>query len=331
MVKRMRLFLLFAAVTLTSALKAQNASEAKPAPEQLQLIVDTSESLAARSLTVQEPSNFSEGKKALFIPLLAGYLINKGIAGIQQLIDDRKNRYTAQYSFAERDHYFYNQISTSAIDPVGLQFNGFKVVRFVKRHDRQPDTVFMAKFILDTTADLMDEMMNNGIFRLRLDSIMILKSKVKAPKNVERLNMDFEINFTTSYRGDDGQIHSDDPIGKFVFTLRNAPLYNADNPQSVKYYDSLTRTKPPLVGESFMVPRSSGFYKTKNGLIKSCYGQGLYSINVSVKETSKTKFVDKVIVFTSDPALNVGSQVLQKRYGSGAAALPASSGKTSKK
>ncbi len=313
------------AITVTTALKAQHAGA-----EKLELIVDTSRDfMVTRNLTVQEAPTFNErGGRGVFMPIVAGYLITKGVQGIQKLIDNRKNRYMAQYDFAERGHYFYDQIATSPIDPVGLQFKGFKIIRLVKKEGGQADTMFYAKFILDTAADRFDEMMNNGMFHLRLDSIMVSKSRVKAPKNVDRLNMDFEIDFNTSYRSDDGQIHADALLGKFIFTLRNAPLYNGNN-ATKKFYDSLDAAKPPVTGECFMVPRSAGFYKTKNGVIKSCYGQGLYSVSVSVKETSKTKFVDRVIIFSSDPALNVGSQLLQKKYaGSGSSSGSSSSGKS---
>ena len=301
-----------------SANKTFSQPENKPGRkvERLELNVDTSSNfLTAEAFPSQDAPSFHDREgRGLFIPLIAGYLINKGVQGIQKMISDRASRYIAQYNFAKLDHYFYDQISTSgAFDPTGIKFGGFKILRLYHAEKNEDDTVFYAKFILDTTEGKCMEIMNNGIFRLRLDSIMISKSRVRAPKNVKNLNVDFEIDFSSTYRGDNGQLFADAPLGKFIFTLRNAPLFKDDD-ESRSYYDSVDTKKPSLTGECFMVPRSAGYYKNKNGVVQSCWGMGLYSIKVSVKETSKVKFIDKLIIYTADPTLSVGSSMLQKKY-----------------
>ncbi|WP_447642575.1 MULTISPECIES: hypothetical protein [Chitinophagaceae] len=274
-------------------------------------IVRMAPALTAASLSPQQ--NPEEGR-GLILPLLAGYLINKGVAGVQKMIDDRKNRFITSYNFSQRDQYFYSDISTtSSSDLVGLQFEGFRIVRLAKKLAGQPaDTLFYAKFVLDTTNGRLSEMANNGIFHLKLDSIRVSKARVAAPKNVRKLSLDFEITFQSSYRTADGQLYTDAPLGKFIFSLRDAPLYTPSDPESVAYYADLEKRKPLLTGESFLVPRSAGHYKNPQGIVNDCWGQGLYSVNVSVKECSKEKFVDKLIVFTSGPALNIAPAVLQK-------------------
>lgn len=299
--------------------------------EKLELFVDSTKDLIGlNNLFHQQAPTFAERDgKGVFIPIIAGYLINKGVEGIQKMISDRKNRYISQYSFAKLDHYFYDQVSTTnAFDPVGLQFKGFKILRVLKNEDGSDDTVFYAKFLVDTTQDRCMEIMNNGIFRLRLDSIMISKTRVRSPKNVKKINVDFEINFTSTYRSDNGQLFAEQPLGKFIFTLRDAPLYHND-PESKSYYDSMDSKKPALTGECFMVPRSYGFYKDEHGGVKVCWGMGLFSINVSVKETSKTKFVDRLIIYSSDPALGIVPPAMQKQYGLTAPTSSSSSGSKS--
>ncbi len=318
------LTLLIIAIITTGTLKAQNKGIDRSNAEKLRLHIDTCQNFLIPSrLKPEDAPTFNErGSRGIFMPIVAGYLITKGVQQIQKIIDDRKNRYIAKYSFSDRDNYFYDQVSTvNSMDPTGLQFKGFQIVRLVSGKNKQSDTLFYAKFILDTTEGRFGEMVNTGIFRLRLDSILIVSPKVKAPKNIRKINLDIEVDFTSSYRSDQGQLYTDAPLGKCMYSLRNAPLLKGE-PFGKSFYDSLDRVKPELTGECFMVPRSSGFYKTKNGVLETCYGQGLYSINISVKETSKPKFIDKIIVLTSDPTVNVGSSVLQKKYGTGVTTPP---------
>ncbi len=294
------------------------------------LCVDNSKDLIKREnmITQDGPSfNDREGRGVL-LPGIAGYLITKGTQAIQTMINNRKNRYTAQYNYAECDHYFYDQISTSSSNDItGLQFSGFKLVRLL-RNGRNKDTIFFAKFIIDTTRGNLEEMMNNGIFHMRLDSIKIINSKIKAPKNYKNLNLDFEIDFTSSYRDDAGSLNTGAPLGKFIYTLRNFPLYK-DDAAVQKKYDSINRVKPALTGDCFMVPRSSGWYKNSEGLLQPCWGQGLYSIRVTIKETTKPKFIDKIIIYSSDPTLGIVPGVLQKKYASSGSS--SSSSKSAKK
>lgn len=305
-------------------LKAQRKGTDRSGVEKMRIHIDTCQNFLVPSrLVAEDAPTFNErGSRGIFIPIIAGYLITKGVQEITKIIDDRKNRYIAQYNFSQPDNYFYDQVSTvNSIDPTGLQFKGFQIVRLLSNKNKQSDTLFYAKFILDTTEGRFGEIVNTGIFHLRLDSIMIVRPKVKAPKNIRKINMDVEVDFTSSYRSDDGQFYSGAPLGKFIYSLRNAPLLGNGITER-NFYNSIDSVKPKLTGECFMVPRSAGFYKTKNGVLEACYGQGLYSINISVKETSKPKFIDKIIVLTSDPTVNVGSAVLQKKYGNGVTTAP---------
>ena len=314
-------------------LKAQRKGTDRSGVEKMRIHIDTCQNFLIPSrLVAEDAPTFNErGSRGIFIPIIAGYLITKGVQEITKIIDDRKNRYIAQYSFSQPDNYFYDQVSTvNSIDPTGLQFKGFQIVRLLSNKNKQSDTLFYAKFILDTTEGRFGEMVNTGIFRLRLDSIMVVRPKVKAPKNIKKINIDVEVDFTSSYRSDQGQIYTDAPLGKCIYSLRNAPLFGGSAIEKI-FYDSLDKAKPELIGEFFMVPRSAGFYKTENGVLESCYGQGLYSINISVKETSKSKFIDKIIVLTSDATLNVVSSGLQKKYGNGASASPKPSSTSKKK
>jgi hypothetical protein len=197
-----------------------------------------------------------------------------------------------------------------------------------KNKNGKEDTVLYAKFIIDTTNGRWLEIMNNGIFRLRLDTIYISGSRVKAPKDVKNLSVDIEIDISSTYRSDNGDLNADKPLGKFIYSLRNAPLLNKGE-KAEEYYDNLDKTKPSLTGSCFMVPRSAGYYINKEGLVQPCWGMGLFSVHVSVKETSKMKFIDKLIIWSEDPTVQVGSSTLQKKYGNAITPTAAPASKTS--
>src|SRR5450631_3884298 len=137
------------------SLRAQEGAKPKHMLEKLELRVDTSHNLLTPALlTVQSAPSFNERNgKGIFLPILAGYAITKGGQAIQKMISDRKSRYISQYNFAQRDHYFYDQISTnSSLDPAGIQFKGFTIVRLQNsKNAGGADTLLMAKFIIDTT------------------------------------------------------------------------------------------------------------------------------------------------------------------------------------
>jgi hypothetical protein len=298
-------------------LRGQDSANRKGIKENRCLKIDTARDIVSvdKLYPQSAPGMEQRGQDGRFIPLVAGYLITKGIREAQKLINDRKSRYISQDSYTVDNEYFYDQISAkNSFDPSGIIFKGFEIMRIEEKSKTEHDTVFFAKFILDTTGNKIEEIINNGIFRLRLDSLYISSTKVKMPRNA-RLSMDFEINFTSTYRSDNGQVFMNAPLGKFVYPLRNAPVHPGDTGYA-RYYSEKCREKPSLTGYCFTVPRSAGFYKNPDTkAVELCWGPGLYAISVTVKETSKEKFVDKVLVLSSDPVLTVGGSSLQNKIG----------------
>ncbi|MND01434.1 hypothetical protein D3C83_204250 [compost metagenome] len=53
------------------------------------------------------------------------------------------------------------------------------------------------------------------------------------------------------------------------------------------------------------MPRSFGYYKAEDGDVKRCYSQGAYSISAKVTETSKDKFVTKVLLDNSSKLIDL--------------------------
>ncbi len=296
--------------------------------EKLEMKIDTSpEILPLNKIAFQKAYTMDEREGR---GIVTSFLINKGVQGIQSLIDNRRKKYSADYSFAIKDESFYDQVSTEGpFDPTGIRFKGFTVARVQRSGNNRGDTVFMARFSLDTSGDKITNIMNNGIFKLKLDTFAIKSSRVRLPKKVKTLNLDFEISFLSSYISSTGQIFQDVPVGKFIYSIRNAPLDPTD-PSYASFYSNLPKNRSACTGQSFLIPRSAGYFKNdETKKIEQCWGDGIYSVRVAVKECSKNSFVDKLIIYSSADVLSLGSSALQKQFGGSSSSGSKSSGSKS--
>ncbi len=229
--------------------------------------------------------------RGLPVAPVVGNVLSLATNAIKKVIANEKKKYSAAYDFALTDLYFYDQLSNqSSFDPTGLQFNGFKIIRTFVNKKGGADTAFSASFVLDKTNTY--EMLNNSIFRLRLEEINLKYAKAKlSAAGKKMLNMDIEITFHASFLNQDAVLFDNVTLGKFYLFLRNAPLdTNAVNYKS--YYSDFKGNL--LTGRSFIVPRSFG-YHMENGEPKPGFSQGAYMITVKVKESSKDNFITKLI------------------------------------
>ena len=78
--------------------------------------------------------------------------------------------------------------------------------------------------------------------------------------------MDFEISINTSYVNETGELFDNVLLGKFYLFIRGAPLNPAASGFD-EYYKGLEGTK--LTGRAFIVPRSAGYRKENNEILKS--------------------------------------------------------------
>ena len=229
--------------------------------------------------------------RGLDVTSVVGNVFSVATDAIKNVIANEQKKYTANYQFALTDLYFYDQLSNeSAFDPVGMQFAGFKITRTFINNLGNTDTAFTARFSLDTANAY--EILNNSIFRLRVEDFKLLYAKAKvAASHQKMLNMDIEITVRSTYVNQDGNLFDNVSLGKFYLFIRDAPLDpNAENYHS--YYKDLQGKL--LTGRSFIVPRSFGYHIEK-GTSRTGYSQGAYTITVVVKESSKDVFVAKVI------------------------------------
>jgi hypothetical protein len=122
--------------------------------------------------------------------------------------------------------------------------------------------------------------------------------------------MDFEISFNTSYATGQGQLFKNIELGKFFFFLRNAPLDRSAAGYDA-FYNNLKGQK--IDGQSFIVPRSYGYHIGENNTPAVSFSQGAYTIDVTVKESSKNKFVNQLIIDNSGKMVDaLGDQIKSK-------------------
>lgn len=249
------------------------------------------------------PELASESKSRGMVDII-GKVASVAVNGVISLVDKEKNKYSASYQNSVGQCYFYNQISeSSALDPTGMQFSGFTFLRRVKDNLGKTDTAVYAKFKVDENNAY--EIINNSVFKLKLDELKVnyAKAKIMARKwyqplswfmapEYPTLNMDFEITITSSFVTREGVIFNDVPAGKFYLTLRNIPLDKTD-PTHDKFYANVKNNT--IIGRSFLVPRSFGYYYDSKRQIKPSYGQGMYNIVVKVNESSRPNFVQKML------------------------------------
>ena len=265
-----------------------------------------------KAQTVPTLSDRAEGGRAIGLTSLLGSAVSIGTNMVKNMIAKDKAKYTANYTFGLSDLYFYDQLSTESVfDPVGLQFGGFTLIRTFKNSAGNTDTALIARFEIDTSR--ATEIINNSLFRLRLSELDLRNAKAKISKAQKKnLNMDLEITFRTSYANEQGQLFDNITLGKFYYSLREAPL-DRNDPNYSNYYNGLKGKL--LDGRSFIVPRSYGYYKDVRGNYQKAFSQGAYSIQVKVTESANNKFVTELISDNTDQILGILSKEAKKGVG----------------
>jgi hypothetical protein len=224
--------------------------------------------------------------------------------GIKTLVKKEKEKYHEEYEFiiepnghhmVNDSFYFYKGTSALPFDPTDMQFNGFTLLRVCGT-----DTAMKAVFEVDKTN--LVEIFYDGVFRLKLKELQFNYARAKVyEKGDHKLNLDFDIEFFSSFITKEGQLHKDVSIGNFSLNLIGVTLHNID---SCRRFEG-TR----LSGYSFLVPRSFGYSVQAR---KAIYNQGAFSIHVNVKETAKPRIVNKFITENSDKIFESASMNMNK-------------------
>jgi len=125
-----------------------------------------------------------------------------------------------------------------------------------------------------------------------------------------KLNMDYEIVISSSFVTQDGGVFDNVPVGKFYLILRDIPMLTTD-PEYAAYYATVDET--PVLGRSFLVPRSFGYYYNAVNQIKPCYGQGIYNVVVNVTESSRSNFVSELLFENTTTMLTQMQTAIQNK------------------
>jgi len=264
-------------------------------------VKETPEVLNYALLQQQEiPSLADRGGKSRGIAV--GQVLSMAGKGVMALINMERKKYTASYEQSLTDLMFYDQISSeNAFDPIGMQFNGFSVLRMVKTGKNRSDTAFYASFEPDLSNPY--EIINNSFFRLKVKEIKVNYAKAKVAsrrwyipwswfknKKNDKLNLDLNLVFRSSWVTADGHYNDNVEIGHFILNLRDVPISPKD-PDRITYFTGLSGQA--LLGRCSLVPRSYGYYFA-GGDLRPCYGQGLYSISAHINESGTQNFILKM-------------------------------------
>lgn len=309
-----------AAIFATSCVGSKYSYKQKNEKVVMQLVEQTN-AVALHLLKEQDAPLLAQrsSTRGFLFPLI-GQAISLAAQGVAKLIEVEKAKYTAEWQQSMNELYFYDQISESnPFDPTGIQFKGFKLYRIADIKKKVQDTLFYAYFEIDTTN--VYDMINGSVFYLRLKELDVQYAKAKVPttrwyipwswgnkKKDDKLNLDLEINFTSSYVTKGGSYFYDSPVGKFMFSLRDFPLLPDDPAKQVAYNNVLDKR---IGGYAMLIPRSYGHAVNKDYNLKDVYSQGKYAVSVKVKESGKQKFITKLVTDNSQKILDAGSDKLK--------------------
>ncbi|HLY72011.1 MAG TPA: hypothetical protein VKR53_19890 [Puia sp.] len=257
--------------------------------------------------TLQERMDRTK-QRGLFAPIAIN-VINEATSAIKTIIANEQSKYTSVSQFTKTDLYFYDQPSLAGVfDPAGMQFTGFDLIRTIDNGTDKPDTAFIAGFELDTTKTM--EILNNSVFQLKLKNFRLkyVKPKVSVGSS-KKMSVEFDISFLTSYVNRDGSIFDSVLLGKFHLLLKDISIDLNDPGFGTCAANSGQQT---VYGRSFIVPRSSGYFKTDTGVVAG-YNQGVYSIVATVKESTHPSYGSAIINENGILILNTASGELSRK------------------
>jgi hypothetical protein len=242
--------------------------------------------------------------------------------GVQKLIEMNKKSLTASYSAGLSNIFFYENISVSSpFDPSGIKRNEYALARTISNGIKPIDTALYMAFSIDN--ENIDDIINNSMFRLKLDSFALKYAKARVPvskwyipwtwfgQNSSSLNLDIEIIITSSWVNENAQIYKNVEIGRFMMRLRDVPM-DQKEPGYDTYFESLKGKK--FEGFSYLIPRSYGaYYSAKDGKLKECYGRGEFSMTIKIKEAGKDFFISTLISDSSPMILDQVTKSMKKQ------------------
>ncbi len=200
-----------------------------------------------------------------------------------------ENVYTTSINSVSELSDFYNETSfDGAMDPKGMRFDGIGCLR-----KEGNDTVFYISCHIDRSK--IHRIINHSKFELILDTLIISPTRSNLPNTQldipfsfkERKNfaLSMNIKLTSSWMNEIVQLQKNQELGEFNI---NIPIDSAslDKNGFFRYVrQEGTASKYPVVGESFIVPRSYMGYRDRFNNFKNSWGTGEYKLAITLKES----------------------------------------------
>lgn len=292
--KYLYITVVLAAVWLVQPVAGANPSKKGQKDVTTCYILHTDDGYDSRIQSVQDSlasisggdSRFLGGLVSLACNFIAGKIVSTAQNAATSAMDRSKAKFSAEWGIAAKKDYFYNNISTNGyMDLKGMNFDGFKVVRAVPNEDQTKiDTAFYLSCHLDRSK--MTDLVKNSTFSLVLDTLRIdlSKTKAKLPQNRD-FKLDVTIRILASWATQSATYYKDQELGSFQISL-NIPKNQTS--------DVYVCTRNVITGRSFVIPRSySGSVSKQIGPGQRrtihLWGQGEYTIDVSVKEQTEDR------------------------------------------
>lgn len=205
-------------------------------------------------------------------------------------IEKQQKKYNVEWKAGAQKDYFYEKPSyIGFMDMSSMQFKGFKVVRVLPNsvNENKIDTAFYMSCIIDPNK--VENLVKNSTFGLLLDTLRIDLTKTKAlvPKKEDKnFAIDITARFSASWATQSGVYFKNEVLGSFTKTFIVPAEYFEKGIYEV--------VGGELVGQSFIIPRS---YCGQQFGEKECWGQGEYTVDITIKEHSEDKIRDALFQY----------------------------------
>lgn len=200
-----------------------------------------------------------------------------------------ENTWTYPISSVQEMRDFYKEPSRSgALDPLGMCFDGIGCLRMEGQ-----DTVFFLSCHIDRSK--LHRIVNHSKFELVLDTLIVSPLHSNLPNTYLPLTYSFEErqNFTlsmniklySSWFTDAIELYTDARLGEFNVTIPVDPD-QLDEKGFLRYVRPQGEpSRYPIIGESFIIPRSYMGYRDETGMFRNVWGTGQYKLDIELKET----------------------------------------------
>lgn len=209
------------------------------------------------------------------------FAANFASSALFSIIDNVKKSRSATWTAPSTKDYFYSGPSfLGAMDPSGIQFNGFELSRNVKSEDGTLSPAFFIRCSLPQ--EQVGNFMTNTRFTLELDTLAVDLSRIKARyTNRKTVSIEVVIKLIATWIDEGLVVHSNQQLGEFRIALPNLK-YNPDKP-IVSF--SGNKVAGMINGCSFFVPRSFSPY-VDGGQYNKCWSPGEFEIQLTIREST---------------------------------------------